>query len=396
MVNSSILDLARQGDPEAIAKLMNQSLRAKQITVVVSAIDDCLTILASGSEPPSRTFLVNFVREGMAKLKIDRIRRVRIRSFKKGEKAPSWQEVVAIDRGSSHISDRISNGTFSPDSNGDRPIPQAPITPPVRVSKSTKTAKDSAKIPKTKSPPKPNPFFDRIKAFLLACLFVIVLVVSIGLAVGCRIFTAILAENYLYKVEILGDLLRGLETGELLNILVFAILGMGVGVATALVPKPIGHRIGAAVLIVALPVIFSLGSFIRYQGWIDTVSLEEGITRDRAVQITSDHLEKHVGNPGFLGFYLYTAQYPILPVRSAEMQEASDVKDLVNLRITNSIEKVASIKPKTVSTLFAFCIWSIRLFYFVVSVVTAIFHFYQGEALADKLAKRVPSAATRN
>jgi len=387
MVNSNILDLARQGDPEAIAKLMNQSLRAKQITVVVSTIDDCLTILASGAEPPSRTFLLNFVREGMAKLKIGRIRRVRIRAFKKGEKAPSWQEVVVLDRGSSHT----SNGASSIDSNGDRPISQAPITPPVRVSKSTKPAKDSAKTTKTTSPPKPNPFFDRIKAFLFACLFVIVLIISIGLAVGCRIFTAILAENYLYKVEILGDLLRGLETGELLNILVFAILGMGVGVATALVPKPIGHRIGAAVLIVALPIIFSLGSFIRYQGWIDTVSLEESITRDRAVQMTSDHLEKHVGNSGFFGFYLYTAQYPILPTRTAEMQEASEVKDLVNSRITNSIEKVASVEPKTVSTLFSICIWSIRFFYFVVSVVTAIFHFYQGEALADKLAKRVPS-----
>lgn len=390
MVNSNILDLARQGNPEAIAKLMNQSLRAKQITVVVSAIDDCLTILASGAEPPSRTFLVNFVREGLAKLKIDRIRRVRIRSFKKGDKAPTWQEVLVLGRESA----AVSNQTDRFDSNGDRPIPQAPITPPVRVPQTAKSAKaDRGKksvVPSQKTT-KPNPFFDRIKTFLFACFFVILLLISIGLAVGCRIFTSILAENYLYNVEILGDLLRGLETGELLNILVFAILGMGVGVATALVSKEIGHRIGAAVLIVALPVIFSLGSFIRYQGWIDTVSLEEGITRDRAVQITSDHLEKHVGNPGFLGFYLYTAQYPILPTRSAEMQEASEVKDLVNSRITNSIEKVAIVQPKTVSTLFSFCIWSIRFFYFIVSVVTAIFHFYQGEALADKLAKRVPS-----
>lgn len=371
MVNTNILDSARQGNPEAIAKLMNQSLRVKHITVVASVMDDCLTLLASAAEPPNRTFMVNFVREGMKKLNIETIGKVRVRAFKKGDKAPTWQEVLVLRRESALVA------------NGDHPISQTPISNPP---KAPKAEKSPVVLPKTS--PQPKTFFDRIKVFVFACFFAIAIAISLGLAVGCRVFTAILAEDYIYKVQILGDFLRGLEMGELFNILVFAILGMGVGTATALVPKDIGHRIGAAVLIIALPIIFSLGSFIRYEGWVNSVAMQEGLTHDLAVQMTDKHLDSQVKNSGFLGFYLYTAQYPILPMRAAEMQEASEVKTQVNSRITNSIDKLVIVQPKTVSTLFSICIWSIRFFYFAVSIVTAIVHFSQGEAVADKLAKR--------
>jgi hypothetical protein len=371
MVNSNILDLARQGNPEAIAKLMNQSLRVKQITVVVSVIDDCLNILASGVEPPNRTFMVNFIREGMEKLNIDTVRQVRVRAFQKGAKAPIWQEVLVLRPQSPSVS------------NGDRPIAQAPI---IRPPDAPKAAKIPVVHPKTS--PQPKTPIDRIKAFCFVSFFMIAIALSLGLAIGCRLFTAILAEDYIYQVQILGDFLRGLEMGELFNILVFAILGMGLGTATALVPKEIGHRIGAAVLIVALPVIFSLGSFIRYEGWVNSVAIQEGLDRSQAVQMTDKHLASQVKTSGFLGFYIYTAQYPILPTRAAEMQEASDVKNLVSSRITTSINKLVEIQPKTVSILFSICIWSIRLFYFGVSIVTAIVHFSQGEALADRLAQR--------
>jgi hypothetical protein len=373
MVNSNILDLARQGNPEAIAKLMNQSLRVKQITVVVSLMDNCLTILASAPEPPNRTFMVNFVREGMEKLNTTSIQRVRIRSFQKGAKAPSWQEVLVLR----------PEGSVA---NGDRPIPQTPIThlpAPFQVAKSPVVAPENVK-----KSSQPKTVFSQIKAFFAVCLFIMLVLISLGLAVGCRLFTAILAEDYLYKIQILGDLLRGLEMGELFNILVFAILGMGLGIATALVPKDVGHRIGVAVLIVALPVIFSLGSFIRYQGWVNSVATQEEMDRHIAVQMTDKHLASQVGSPGFLGFYLYTAQYPILPTRTAEMQEASEVKAEVSSKITHSINKLVEIQPNTVSTLFSICIWSIRLFYFGVSIVTAIVHLSRGEALADTLAKR--------
>lgn len=375
MVNSNILDLARQGNPEAIAKLMNQSLRVKKITVVVSSIENGVNILASGVDPPNRTFLVNFIREGMEKLNIETIRRVRVRAFQKGVKAPVWQEILVLRRPSPKVAQ------------ADRPIPQAPISSPPEV---LPTEIPLAGVSHRSSEPTPevSTLGDRIKAVLFACLFLMAIALSVGLAIGCRLFTAILAEDYIYKVQILGEFLRGLEMGELFNILVFAILGMGVGTATALVPKDIGHRIGAAVLIAALPVIFSLGSFIRYEGWVNSVATQEGIDRAQAVQMTDKHLDTLVKSPGFLGFYIYTAQYPILPTRASEMQEASEVKNLVSSRITNSIDKLVEIQPKTVSTLFSVCIWSIRLFYFGVSIVTAIVHFSQGEALADKLAKR--------
>lgn len=371
MVNSNILDLARQGNPEAIAKLMNKSLRVKQITVVVSLIDDCLNILASGVEPPNRTFLVNFIREGMEKLNIEKVRRVRVRAFQKGVKAPVWQEILALRPRSTSVA------------HDDRPIAQAPITSPPETLTASKLP---VAIANTFSESKT--LSERIKALLFACLFIMAIALSVGLAIGCRLFTSILAEDYIYKVQILGEFLRGLEMGELFNILVFAILGMGIGTATALVPKDLGHRVGAAVLIVALPVIFCLGSLIRYEGWVNSVAEREGIDRAKAVEMTDKHLESLVKSPGFFGFYIYTAQYPILPTRASEMKEASDLKTLVSSRITNSIDKLVQIKPKTVSTLFSLCIWSIRLFYFGVSIVTAIVHFSQGEALADQLAKR--------
>ncbi len=391
MAQSKILTLAKQGNPKAIAALMNYSLRSKQITVVVNIADACLSVVATAPKPPDRAFMTHFVRKGLEKLRIEGLHRAIVEGYGMGLERPAWQETLMLD-GATEITSNPFVGQIPllsslPEPSTSSSPPPLPAVPPLRSDRSI--ARDTSPSPRNRATPgktkKPLPLVLRwIKTFVGALLYLVCVAVAFGIAVPIKVFTALLSENALYQLPIAGDVFRGLEVAELFNILVFAIFGMGLGIATALLPKIFGRRISAALLILALPIIFVLGSFVRYEDWVRDFAANEEITHQMAVESTDTYLTSQVGRGGFPGFYFYTARYPILPVDASEMTEVKALEERTVARINRVIE----IEPEKLSRLYSMSIWGVRIFYFGLSVVTAIAHFSQGEDLADRLAKR--------
>ncbi|MDC0834858.1 hypothetical protein POG22_17880 [Geitlerinema sp. CS-897] len=375
MVRAEIFTQAKQGNPEAIASLMNQSLQVKQITVNVRVDGNHLSAIATGERPPDRDFMVDFVRRGLEKLNTGSIDRVTVLAFVRESTVPLWRETIALE--TPRHPDAIASHPLDPSTNGYRhrqspetllasPIPRKLARKRARRRQQTKTA------------------FDRLKLAIGVLLFFIVSAFSVSLAAIVKLFTTLLAENSLYRIQFLGDLMRGIEIAEIFNILVFAILGLGLGLATVFVPRKFGIRFNVAVVIVLLPVLLSVGPIVRYDNWIQEFSTNENISAIESKDRTDDYLEGKVSQTGILGFYLHTARYPSLPVRIAQL----DSVDILESRVVSHVEGKMGLTSKKLSLAFAICMWGIRLFYFFVSAITVIAHFGQGVDLANRIVDR--------
>lgn len=198
--------------------------------------------------------------------------------------------------------------------------------------------------------------------------------ILVGIAVLLKVTALILAHKYLYPIFIFGDLLRGLELIDLLNILVFAILGMGFGIATALLPSQAGRKISAAFLVVLVPVIIAIPQFTKYDLWISDIAKDDKILKPEAQTLADSFLEQRVKHTGVFGFYLYTGQFPMVPTRATQMEDLTKLEKQVNSKFV----KFSGVPPTVVNWLMAICFWGIRIFYFAVAVVTTISHFKEG------------------
>ena len=97
MTQQNLLELAKQGDAKAIATLMNSQLQPKGIKAKVSIANNCLMVIAESihpdsTQPPSHSFIVNFVRKGITALNPEEIHRVVVWGKAPGNKAPAWRD----------------------------------------------------------------------------------------------------------------------------------------------------------------------------------------------------------------------------------------------------------------------------------------------------------------
>ncbi|MGC9504472.1 hypothetical protein [Baaleninema sp.] len=383
MVRAEIFTQAKQGNPEAIATLMNQSLQAKQITVNVRIDGTHLSAIATGEQPPDREFMLNFVRRGLEKLNAVAIDRVTVLAFVRESTVPLWRETIDITAPT--YPEAHSNAIASPrresfanghrNGNSNRPSSVSLLASPVPRQLAQKRARRQQQA---------RTAFDRLKLIVGILLFLIVSALSVILAAIVKLFTTLLAENSLYRIQFLGDLMRGIEMAEIFNILVFAILGLGLGVATVFVPRQFGIRFNAAVVILLLPVLLSVGPIVRYDNWIQEFSTNENITEIESKAHTDTYLNQRVSQTGIFGFYLHTARYPSLPVRIAQL----DSLDLLESSAVSRVESKVGLTSERLSLSFAVCMWGIRIFYFLVSAITVIAHFGQGVDLADRISDR--------
>ncbi|CDM94056.1 MAG: hypothetical protein P5702_05930 [Limnospira sp. PMC 1291.21] len=96
MPNQSQLELAKQGDPQAIANVINNSLKAKNINADVCREDNSLHIMLEGDAVPNnQQSLVTFVRNGMTKLDVPSIYTVKIYGRQLGDD-PAWEEEIVL------------------------------------------------------------------------------------------------------------------------------------------------------------------------------------------------------------------------------------------------------------------------------------------------------------
>ncbi len=431
MVRSDIFSQAQRGDPKAIAALMNHSLQRKQVTVRAALRAGCLTILATSRECPDARFMANFVRRGIDRLQPGQVNRVVIRGYAIGSIGSLWtaefdphsnappqisnipqsglpqtgQPAVRStssprtqspitskvpergrDRSSPPRSARPSRGSAT--QTATRPISKLPTTP---TSKPSRSIRPTAKYSRSSKPQTAlSIFLARLLNVLALLTFIVLSITIVILAFVSKIWTAEFAENTIYQIQFLGDLLRGLEAAEVFNIFVFAILGLGLGLATALAPRTFGVRVTASIGLIVLPFIFSISSLIRYQSWIREFSETEKLSPDQAIAQTDIYLQNKVDQAGFFGFYLHTAKYPGLPTTRIQMEQIDTLESQAADRLEDAFSTLLGSLPIKLELpqIFALCMWGIRIFYFLLALLTAIGNFLQSVRWADRLARR--------
>ncbi|MBP0000317.1 MAG: hypothetical protein J7641_15200 [Cyanobacteria bacterium SID2] len=92
MMQAQALQLAKSGNPTAIAALMNHQLRLQGITVHVKRQQDCLQVVFESIETPDRAKLVRWLRLGLAHLNPSSIHQVTVWGKQASDAVPSWEE----------------------------------------------------------------------------------------------------------------------------------------------------------------------------------------------------------------------------------------------------------------------------------------------------------------
>ncbi len=366
---ANILDFAKQGNPHAIKTLMNRSLKPKGINVRVSCKDQCLTVIAEASEPPDQSFMVNFVRKGLANLNPQSVKRVVVQGRSTGSASPAWRAGFELNAEVAAAKPRRSE----PNSFKAAELLQADEIADLSPSGTQKNGREGRK--NFKIPTKSIKVFLVCLRFVLASLLYVICAVSLAaIAVSMKLAAILLAEQYFYNIQIVGEIFRAVEIIELLNVLVFAIVGMGFGVITALLPRVISRQISAIFLIILIPLICCTTDLYRYDNWLREISEREKISYSDAQQITNSFLKNRVGQQGFLGFYLHTAEFPVLPTKKDQMQDVTVQEE----KITSKFATVTGITPQTMTILFTISGWGIRSFYFLVAAFASATHFREG------------------
>ena len=216
-----------------------------------------------------------------------------------------------------------------------------------------------------------------VKILPRTVIYVFIAVFLLLTTVGIKIGASLIAEQSLYKIIIIGDVFSTLEVVEFVNVVVFAILGMGFGLATAFLPKIYRQKTSALLLITLFPLIFSTSAMVRYNLWIENFAAQENTSYSQAESLTDSFLTARVGVNGFLGFYIYTAKFPVLPTNQAEIKKAENLEQKVKANFM-SINKIIPINPDIITGFVAGSRWLIRIFYFSLAALTTINHFKAG------------------
>ncbi|MBE9013088.1 type IV pilin-like G/H family protein [Pseudanabaenaceae cyanobacterium LEGE 13415] len=96
MEQSNLLELAKQGEPNAIAALMNAVLSPKGITARAGMDQDCLCIFLESQKPLNQETLVAFIQKGLLELGNDSIRLVRAQGKRIGEETIAWTREFSL------------------------------------------------------------------------------------------------------------------------------------------------------------------------------------------------------------------------------------------------------------------------------------------------------------
>ena len=92
MIQQNLLELAKQGDAQAIAALMNRQLQTRQILAKAELKEGCLQLLLESSTVPPQEQLVSYIWNALKKLEPVAIEKVIIYGKKTDSDFPSWQE----------------------------------------------------------------------------------------------------------------------------------------------------------------------------------------------------------------------------------------------------------------------------------------------------------------
>jgi hypothetical protein len=90
-------ELAQQGDPKAIEAAINHSLKPRGITAEVMRDNGCLHVMMEGDQvPDNQSSLVTFIRNGMVKLNVESIYKLKIYGRKFGADLSAWEDEILL------------------------------------------------------------------------------------------------------------------------------------------------------------------------------------------------------------------------------------------------------------------------------------------------------------
>ena len=96
MTQQDVIAQAKQGNPKALAAIINQSLKPKNITAKVGLKEGCLQVLLESAEVPNQQATVSFIRKGLIKLEIESINTVKVYGRQNGEETPAWNQTFEL------------------------------------------------------------------------------------------------------------------------------------------------------------------------------------------------------------------------------------------------------------------------------------------------------------
>ncbi|HEY9609059.1 hypothetical protein [Allocoleopsis sp.] len=96
MTHPTLLELAKQGDEQAIISVMNYLLQDKGITAQAAQKDDCLLVVLKSEQLPEKKDSVAFIHKLMVKLAVKSIKTVKIYGKQIGQPSPAWTESLDL------------------------------------------------------------------------------------------------------------------------------------------------------------------------------------------------------------------------------------------------------------------------------------------------------------
>lgn len=94
----TVQQAAKQGNPQAIAILLNRQLQPKGITAKISVKASCLQIMLEAAAVPNQKGLVTSLKKWIDTLGIDSIQGVQIYAKQTGEDIPAWNDSFEVVR----------------------------------------------------------------------------------------------------------------------------------------------------------------------------------------------------------------------------------------------------------------------------------------------------------
>ncbi|MEH2421438.1 MAG: hypothetical protein V7K48_11085 [Nostoc sp.] len=96
MTHLTLLELAKQGDAQAIASVINYLLQPKGVTTKVILKDDCLQIMLESFQVPEQESSVTFIHKLIIKLEATPIKSVKIYGKSKGQTSVAWIDYLNL------------------------------------------------------------------------------------------------------------------------------------------------------------------------------------------------------------------------------------------------------------------------------------------------------------
>ncbi|MEG4857616.1 hypothetical protein QUB75_07995 [Microcoleus sp. K1-B6] len=97
MTELNFQELAKQGNPQAIASWLNSQLQSEGITASANIDGDCLDVILEAEQVPIENTLVDLVRTELTNLQPDLIRKVKVEGRESGQIAAAWSQEFSLE-----------------------------------------------------------------------------------------------------------------------------------------------------------------------------------------------------------------------------------------------------------------------------------------------------------